>query len=383
MNLQKTTHTQRLSAQTLRRGGMIVLCIVGGVLGAALFFRFLWTPILPFLLGGVVAMLLQKPLDRLDAMCKHKKQLRKVWAFVLVFGCTGLLLCLLIWGGNALIRECGTFFGWLGDNIGAIEASLTDLTEQLEDALASLPMMRDTDREGGILFSVLSSADDLLVTMIGKTVSSVTSKIPAFLTAIAGALPQILLFFGVFLIASVYLTMEYRSIGTFLKNTFPRKTSVVLRGLRSSLVSTILLFGRAYGILCFVTFCELYAGFRILGIDWAFGAAILGAVIDLLPVLGTGTLLLPWAALELIRGELFTGVGLIVLYSIVCVIRQLIEPKIVGKSIGLHPLAALFFMYVGMQLFGLAGLFLLPMAASVIWKYVMERRGICVSHYSP
>ncbi len=372
MNLQNTTTPELLRKTKLGRGALIAAAVLGGAIGGWLFFRFLWKPILPFLLGGLFAMALQKPLDFLVAKCRGKRRLRQIWAFLLVFGCAGGLLCLLYLSVNALLRECGTFFGWIGDNIGAIEEGITHLTEKLEGALASLPLMRED--EGGILFTVLSSADDLLVTMIGRTVSAVTARVPAFLTAVAAALPQILLFFAVFLLAAVYLTIEYREIGAFLKNTFPKKTSAVLRGLRSSLVSTVLLFGRAYSILCLVTFCELYIGFRVLGIDWAFGAAVLGAVIDLLPVLGTGTLLLPWAALELIRGELFSGVGLVVLYTVVCVVRQLIEPKIVGKSIGLHPLAALFFMYVGLQLSGIAGLFLFPIAATMIWKYWNVRR---------
>ncbi len=375
MNLQKINRTTLPLLPGGKRVGWIVLAVIGGILGVILFFRFLWKPVLPFLLGGAVALLLQKPLDILDALTHHRQRLRKFWAALLVFGSTGILLSLLYLSASALIRECGTFFGWLGDNIGAIEAGLGRLTERVERALASLPLMREEN--GGILFSVLSSADDLLVTMIGRTVSGVTAKIPAFLTAVAGALPQILLFFGVFLLAAVYLTIEYRALGVYLKQTFPKKTAAVLRGLQSSLVSTVLLFGRAYSILCLLTFCELYVGFRILGVDWAFGAAVLGAIIDLLPVLGTGTLLLPWAVIAFIGGNPVTGVGLIVLYIAVCVVRQLIEPKIVGKSIGLHPLAALFFMYVGMQLFGLAGLFLLPMTAAVVWKSIAERRGIC------
>ncbi|MGM9624132.1 MAG: AI-2E family transporter, partial [Eubacteriales bacterium] len=228
--------------------------------------------------------------------------------------------------------------------------------------------------DGNILFSVLSSADELLMDMIQKAVASVTAELPVILTAVAAALPQIVLFLGVFLLASVYLTIEYREIGIFLHRTFPNKTSAVLRGLRSSLMSTILLYGRAYTILCLITFVELYIGFRILDIDWAFGASLLGALIDLLPVIGTGTFLLPWAVFELIRGAWYRGIGLVILYIIICVIRQILEPKIVGRNIGLHPLAALFCMYVGMKLFGLAGLFFVPMAAAVVWKYYLNRK---------
>lgn len=350
------------------RSGKWIWYLIAALVVLFLFFRFLWTPVLPFLLGGVFAMLLQKPLDALDRMTGKRPRLRKLWAVVLVLGCAGVVLTLFVWLITALLRECGTFFGWLGDNIGAITETAGAWTARLEELLSSLPFFLGGEGDN-IVSAVLSSADEIFIGMVQKTVSSVTAKIPALLSAVAAALPQILLFLGVFLLAAVYLTIGYRSVGLFLKKTFPRRTAAVLRGLRSSLVSTILLYGRAYAILCLVTFLELYAGFRVLGVDWALGAAVLGALIDLLPVIGTGTLLLPWAIIELLRRNVFRGVGLVVLYIVICVVRQILEPKIIGKSIGLHPLAALFFLYTGMKLCGIAGLFLFPMTAAIGWNY--------------
>lgn len=362
--------------------GSILISIGIAAMILFLFFRFLWNPILPFLLGGLLAAVLQKPLDFLDRICGKRKKLRCVWAFVLVFGCVALILTLIFCITNVLLGECGTFFNWLGDNIDTIGTSFSRMTEQLEQFLQSLPFLDHakgstravpSETEDNILVSFLLSVDDILIHTMQKTVSAVTAKIPAFLTAVAAALPKILLFLGVFLLAAVYMTIEYHEIGAFLKKKCPQKTTALLSGLRLSLLSTVWLYLRAYIILCLITFAELYAGFAILGIHWAFGAAALGALIDLLPVFGTGTLLLPWAIFELIRGGWYRGIGLVVLYLIICTVRQILEPKIIGKSIGLHPLAALFFMYTGIKLFGLAGLFLFPMTAAVVWKYFESR----------
>ena len=95
------------------------------------------------------------------------------------------------------------------------------------------------------------------------------------------------------------------------------------------------------------------------------------ALVDILPVLGVGTVLVPWGLLELLRGETGTGTGLLVLCAVMMLARQLLEPRIVGKSIGLHPLATLFAAYAGLQLFGLAGMLLGPAVALLVKGWVV------------
>ena len=111
-----------------------------------------------------------------------------------------------------------------------------------------------------------------------------------------------------------------------------------------------------------ITFLEVFIGLTVLGVRYAFLIALLTAVVDLMPVLGTGTVMIPWGIIDLIAGNYFMGIGLLVLYAIITVIRQILEPKIVGKYVGLYPLLALVSMYVGLKLFGLIGLFGLPLS---------------------
>ena len=180
--------------------GSILISIGIAAMILFLFFRFLWNPILPFLLGGLLAAVLQKPLDFLDRICGKRKKLRCVWAFVLVFGCVALILTLIFCITNVLLGECGTFFNWLGDNIDTIGTSFSRMTEQLEQFLQSLPFLDHakgstravpSETEDNILVSFLLSVDDILIHTMQKTVSAVTAKIPAFLTAVAAALPKI------------------------------------------------------------------------------------------------------------------------------------------------------------------------------------------------
>ena len=114
---------------------------------------------------------------------------------------------------------------------------------------------------------------------------------------------------------------------------------------------------RAYLILLGITFGELAAGAFLFGVPHPATAAAVVALVDLLPVLGTGIVLIPWAAVALLQGEVFLGAGLAVLYGVIALVRNLLEPKILGRQMGLHPLAALVSIYVGGRLFGLLGLF--------------------------
>ena len=129
---------------------------------------------------------------------------------------------------------------------------------------------------------------------------------------------------------------------------------------------------RAYGLLFLLTLVQLLIGFAIIGVRYAFLVAFLISILDLLPALGAAAVLVPWSALSFASGNVRTGAGLLVLAGVVTLTRQIAEPKIVGKSLGLHPLIALFAMYVGLELFGAAGLVIGP-CACIIGKSIVQK----------
>jgi len=120
-----------------------------------------------------------------------------------------------------------------------------------------------------------------------------------------------------------------------------------------------------------ITFIELAVGLSILRVDGALSVAVLIAFVDILPVFGTGTIVIPWGIIELLKGNTLFAIGLAILYVIITVVRNVLEPKLVGKQIGLHPLVMLICMYVGVKVFGFTDLFILPIIA-VIMKYLYD-----------
>ena len=122
----------------------------------------------------------------------------------------------------------------------------------------------------------------------------------------------------------------------------------------------------SYGLIMCITFTEITIGLLLMKIPNAVLIAACIAVFDILPVLGTGGIMIPWAIISLIIGDYFIGFGLLVLYLVITVIRNIIEPKIVGHQVGLHPVITLASMLAGLNLFGIIGLFGFPITLSLL-----------------
>ena len=112
-----------------------------------------------------------------------------------------------------------------------------------------------------------------------------------------------------------------------------------------------------------LTFAMLLIGFWVLRVEYAFLLAFLIALADLLPVIGVGTILIPWSIVMLLQRQFYLGFGLLILFFAISLVRQVAEPKVLGKSLGLHPLLTLFATYVGFVLFGIVGMILAPIVA--------------------
>ena len=123
-----------------------------------------------------------------------------------------------------------------------------------------------------------------------------------------------------------------------------------------------------------LTFVQLLIGFMVLDIRFPFLFALLVAAVDFLPVLGTGTVLIPWGIVLAVAGSPFKGVGLLILWVITLIVRQIAEPKIMGKSLGIHPLFSLLATYFGLKLFGIGGMLLFPIMLSVASGILEEKR---------
>lgn len=328
---------------------VLVLCFYALLLAGAafLFFRCLFGALLPFLLSYAAVFCL-RPVTRF--LRKRARLSEKAAGFVSV-----LLLLLLIgllcrFLAVRLFTEASRFAGSAGEY-------LSDFFVRFDRALGKVPLPDGID--AGVLRESLDGA-------LSGFLSSVTSLIPEWLMKLVSSLPGVLLFLAVFTVSSFYLSMEYSTLRSRLFALLPARLKKHLKPIRAQVLCTMLCYLRAYLIMTLITFGELLIGFLLLGLDYAVLAAALTAVIDLLPVFGVGTVLLPWAVFCFLRRDFSLGVGLIVVCAVVFVLRQFLEPRIVGVSVGMHPLLTLVAMYVGFSLAGVWGLILFPFVLVIV-----------------
>ena len=127
-------------------------------------------------------------------------------------------------------------------------------------------------------------------------------------------------------------------------------------------------------IIMFITFCELCLGLWLIGgTNNLFVVAGIICIVDILPVLGVGTVLIPWSVILMVTGDFTRGILLALLYIVIVIIRNFIEPRIIGKQMGLHPLVTLICIFVGLRLFGIIGMFAVPLTVMVLIE--LQRSG--------
>ena len=331
--------------------------IVGGVI--ALLSFVLLKLLFPFALAWLTALLLQPALGKLTKLTGFSRGTVGVLLLILTALVGGGLLCWLI--------------ARIATELPQLAAGLAQGAEELIDRSVS---MADRLREHFPFLSVMSEekwsslGQRLLQNGIGRLSSALTDLAGDFLMAIPEGLFVVLIFF----MAAFYLIADFEKISAYLSSLLPRKAVQKLGGMRRKLFSTTLSYLKAYLILLAITFGELLAVFLFLRVKFAITLALLIALLDALPVLGVGTVLIPWGCVELLMGDWKRGAILIALWLAMTLLRQFIEPRIVGAKLGLHPLAALAAVWAGAKLFGLWGLFFAPVGAILLGGVLESHR---------
>lgn len=160
--------------------------------------------------------------------------------------------------------------------------------------------------------------------------------------------------------------MDFDAFSSFLLRQFPPKGWEILVTVKQYFVNTLFVVIRSYALIMTITFVELSIGLTIIGIPNSVLIALCIAVFDILPVLGTGGIMIPWTIIAFIQGDIQRAIGLLIIYVVVTIIRNILEPKIVGSQLGLYPVVTLMSMYVGTCLLGVVGLFGFPITLSLI-----------------
>ena len=337
----------------------IVICAAAGGTALYLIYRFALPLLLPFLVAWVLSLAVRPMAERLSARLHISKKICASVLLTLLLISVVVLCCLLIVRLTAelqrllerLLAENGSFSAWLKGPL--------DLFDTLTSRIGFLRRIGAGER----FASFREQINQMIADMISGLLQSLSASIPRFLGRFLGALPHLLLLTAVTVISGFYFCTDGEHITKALSAHLPARLQGELPKWRARAKRLSWRYLRAYLWLLLLTFVQLLLGFLILGVDYAFLISLAVALVDLLPVLGVGTVLVPWAVVMLLQKNFFLGFGLLILYLAVTVVRQILEPRLVGKSLGLHPLLSLFASWVGWQLLGITGMILGPLVA--------------------
>lgn len=338
---------------TEKRGKFLIdiayFCVMGLII--YIIFRFLSFYLLPFVIGISVSYLVQRPVRFLK---RHTTVSKGVITVILV-----ILTYLLIIGSIVLVfyliyKWLNNFSSTLPDMVGEISAAFEKLSTSYSQMLKGLP-------EG-----VANFISGLPKNLLGGFSQYFTGFVSSTTANLATGLPNVLITIIVTVVASCFIAKDYDRIISFARQNIAPKRWALILDIKEIFSKNIFKMFKGYLLLMFLTFIELNIGFMLLGAKNSALLATIICIVDILPVLGTGTVVLPWAIIELIFGNIWMSIGLIIMYIIITIIRNFLEPKIIGKQVGLHPIITLLSMFLGLRLIGFWGLFLFPITLIVL-----------------
>jgi sporulation integral membrane protein YtvI len=328
---------------------------------ALLLFKLLF----PFALAWLLALLLQPAIGKLSLRTglSHKTSAILILLITLLAG--GALVG---WLCSRLITELPELADSAVQAAETISEKVQEITAHLHQKIPFLRSISEKDRS------------ELLGKLLREGIVALSQAIPAFAGSFLISLPGALFVSVIFLMAAFYLTTDFEGVSRYLSSLLPRKAVQKIGGLRQRLFSTTLSYLRAYWILQTITFAELLLTFLFLRVRYAITLALILALLDALPAIGTGVVLLPWGLIAFFTGDWKRGLFLCAVWLIVTLIRQFLEPRIIGAQLGLHPLAALAAVWAGFRLLGFWGLLLAPVGAILLRGVLDSRRAWVAEH---
>lgn len=317
-----------------------------------------WT--LPFIFAFLTAALIEPAVSLFSTKLCVRRGFASAACSLMIIGIIITLISLII---MRIIYEAASLSGRLPELISGASSLLSAVMEKIDGGISSAPAgMRE------FLYGAASSVSGAVSSWAEKAVGAVLG----FLSGIASSTPRIFLAVITYIIGVFFISGSYPNIKSFVLRQFPDSLHPKLRSFKADIISTLASWIRAQLKIMVVTFSELTLGFLLMRIPYALLLAAIVSVIDALPVFGVGTVLIPWAIVELLGGNTPLAVMLAVLYGVITLVRSFIEPRIVGKNIGLHPAAMLLTMYVGFCAFGICGMVLFPIS-SVLLKQLNDK----------
>lgn len=323
--------------------------------------------VFPFLFAGALAVILQPPVRAISRKLKLKAHGVVSMIFVL------LIVTVVVSAIVALATSLGRELKNLVTHILAEFKSVDDFIQVVKDFVNNLLLKLPKGIGVTATEYVENFFNNLSATETSSSVDlSVLSAPLSGAWSVVKGIPSVIISFVVTIISCVFMTAEYDIIRDMILDFCSEERGKKIIETKKTITKGIGKLIKAYVTLMLITFTEVFLGLnlmRLIGIyDGGYIAiiAFVTCIVDIVPVLGTGTVMIPWAIYSIITGNVGLGIGLIVLYAVITVLRQAIEPKLVANQVGLPSIVTIMAMFLGARIFGALGVVLLPLTVIVI-----------------
>ena len=331
-----------------------------GFAGLVLFFRYLLPLMLPFILGAILA-LTSEPL--VDFLCRRLRLRRPLATGIGISAAFSFLAFLMLVLGAFAVRQLQNLAGFLPQLETGLRAGMDTADQTLRSLAQKVP---------GELGAVLTRNAEGMISGGDGLISKATAYLLKLASGILSHVPGSAIAIGTGIISSVMISAKLPAIRhRAVKALEGEKLAPVISGarrLKSALVGWL----KAQAKLSAVTFALMLLGFFLLRIPRAPLWALTVALVDAFPILGTGAILVPWSLLSFLQGDTLPAFGLLGLYAVAALVRSVLEPRFLGKHLGLDPLVTLMALYAGYRLWGIPGMILAPMLAVAATQLLMK-----------
>lgn len=327
-------------------------------------FKYVFPITIPFILGFCVAYFVVK----ISKKMKWNQKFLRILLIFVFYATVGVLIALIVLKGfsvlNNGVNQLPTFY----------ENKIAPLIKVLYDRIIVGVGQLEPEMK-----STIQVAVDNLLSSVKDLFKVVSEAVIGFASSIVKGIPSLFLSLLAMIISTFFFALDYEKMEGFIHNYLPEQWKKRLQSVKYYFTNTLLVVIRSYAIIMLLTFTELSILFFVLGFKNGTIIASVIAVFDIMPILGSGGIIIPWAVLSLVFGNYVQGIKLFAIYAVITVVRNYVEPKIVGAQLGIHPIITLVSMFIGLRLFGFLGLFGVPVAISFFWKKVKESEEKCQS----
>lgn len=338
---------------------LLIICIIAAGLGVIYYLSGL---IYPFLIAVALAFLINPLVNFFSIKGKIPRGLAVILAIILLFclfaGLLTLLVVEIVSGTTHLAKVVPNHFEKL---IVYLEIFFVNQIIPLYNQLTAIFNDLGASQQESFI-SYIQSVGETIASSVGNFIKHFLENIPLIISW----LPNAATVFVFSLLATFFISKDWYKLKEMLTAILPQKAKVSGKTVFDELKKALIGFIRAQATLISITTIIVLTGLLILRVEYAITIALLIGLIDLLPYLGTGLIFVPWIIYLALSDNVPLAIGIGVLYIVVLVFRQIIEPKVLSSSIGLDPLATLISLFIGFQLIGFLGLIAGPVVLVIL-----------------